>query len=410
MVSTSTDAPSPPGGQNTLLTGEGYGDPMGMLIAAIAVVASLAPSTAPAAQRVPASARVTPQTLYTSPKGTIQAFAQDGPLLAWFAPGTKSCNTVWVLSLDNGGRIRMPDQTSTAHNVTCRWDVAPPVNLALAGSDVLWTLHEKQAPVQFDYVLGAGISDTRERRFQEVAHARRGAGLWLGGIAGDSTRTGPNAISTLVYGTAAVQFVDEIACLSGGSCEMKLAGGGVYRVVGRKAPALVPNTAPAVAVAVSGPIVAYVPAASAGNNGVPLAAADLPVEIVDVRSGDRIARVSPAGIPVAISLGPHVLSMLERTPTGLALSWYSAATGSSLGSVPVPANTVPQLSSGDENAAFRVGSFIHVLTFATGHSRTVAQTNGAPIGMSLEGNRLAWAENVKGRGRIRALYLTAKTS
>src|SRR4051794_4570149 len=209
---------------------------MRMLIAAIALVASLAPPSAGAQHRVPSAVKAGPQTLYTSPSGKIQAFAQDGPLVAWFAPGTKACNAVWVLAPDNGGRIRLPDQTSTAHNVTCRWEVAPPVNLAIAGSDVLWTLHERQAPVQFDYVLGAGISDTRERRFQEVAHARTGAGLWLGGIAGDSIRTGPNAISTLVYGTATVQFVDEIACLSGGSCAMKIAGGGVYRVVGRKAP------------------------------------------------------------------------------------------------------------------------------------------------------------------------------
>jgi len=29
----------------------------------------------------------------------------------------------------------------------------------------------------------------------------------------------------------------------------------------------------------------------------------------------------------------------------------------------------------------------------------------APIGLSLEGGRLAWAENVNGSGRIRALYV-----
>jgi hypothetical protein len=39
----------------------------------------------------------------------------------------------------------------------------------------------------------------------------------------------------------------------------------------------------------------------------------------------------------------------------------------------------------------------------------VAETVGAPIGLSLEGNRVAWAENVKGRGRIRALNLSARS-
>lgn len=404
--------PSPDGPEaaNTLLTGEGYRGSMGILIATIALVASLVAPPAHASGRTLAKAKEGPQNLYVAPTGTIQAFAQDGPLLAWFAPANAktACNSVRVLSLDNGGQIRLPNQSANERNVTCRWDVAPPVNLALAGSDVLWTLRERQAPVQFDYVLGAGTSDTRERRFQEVAHARRGAGLWLGGIAGDSARTGASPISTLVYGTTAVQFVDEIACLSGGNCDMKIAGGGVYRVIGRKPPQLVPNSQPAVEVAASGANVAYVPAASTGANGTPLAAADLPVEILDVRTGHRIARVSPGGTPLAIALSPHVLAMLERTPTGVTLAWYSATTGTMVGSVDVPPNTVPELTANDLQAVFRIGSFIHVLTYATGHSSTVAETVGTPIGLSLEGNRLAWAENVKGRGRIRALYLTGR--
>ena len=165
-----------------------------MLIAAIALAASLVhPPAAPAARQL-AAGKALPQTLFTSSR-PIDAFAQDGPLLAWFSPSTKTCNAVWVLSLNNGGRIRLPDQTSTAHNVTCRWDVAPPVNLAIAGADVLWTLHEQQAPLQFDYVLGAGVSDASERRIQPIAHTRRGAGLWLAGIAGDSIGTGVKSLA-----------------------------------------------------------------------------------------------------------------------------------------------------------------------------------------------------------------------
>ena len=133
---------------------------MGLLIAAIALAASLVhPPAAPTTRQL-AAGKALPQTLFTSSR-PIEAFAQDGPLLAWFAPSVKACNAVWVLSLNNGGRIRLPDQTSTAHNVTCGWEVAPPVKLAIAGADVLWTLHENQAPLQFDYVLGAGVSDGR---------------------------------------------------------------------------------------------------------------------------------------------------------------------------------------------------------------------------------------------------------
>jgi hypothetical protein len=382
---------------------------VGTLITAIALAAALVLSPAGVSERKIAAGDPVPQTLYTSPSGTIQAFAQDGQILAWFAPSTKACNSVFVLSLDIGGSVRLPEETSTARNVTCRWDVAPPVNLALAGTDALWTLREPQATLPFDYVLGAGYKDPLERRYQEVAHASRGAGLWLAGIAGDSVKTAEGTVSTLAYGTAAVQYVDEIACLSGGSCAMELApGGGIYRVEGRKEPTHIPNTTATVAIAVSGSTLAYVPAAGVGKHGRPVAAADLPIEIVDADTGAPLAGVSPEGIPQAIALAPHVLVTLERTTEGLRLAWYSAQTGIGIGSVAVPPGTAPSISANDQIAVFRLGRFLHVLTLAKGHSRTVAETVGQPIGVSLEGSRLAWAENVRGRGRIRALYVNGR--
>jgi hypothetical protein len=381
---------------------------MGTLLASIALAASLVQLHAAAPARLLAARGQEPQTLFESPSGTIQAFAQDRQLLAWFAQSKKACNAVWVYSLDSSGRVPLPDETSNARNVTCRWLVAPPVNLALAGTDALWTLREKQATLPFDYVLGAGVSDTRERRFQQVAHAKRGSGLWLGGIAGDSTGTGPDAASTLVYGTTEVQYVDEIACLSGGTCQMKIANGGVYRVAGRKGPLLVPNTHAAVEVAVSGSTLAYVSADHPGDRGRPLAAADLPIEILDVENGAPIASVSPQGTPIAIALTPHVLATLERTTDGLTLAWYSATTGTGMGSISVSPSTSPEISANDQVAVFRIGRFLHVLTFATGHSKTVAETVGKPIGVSLEGSRLAWAENIRGHGRIRALFLNGR--
>src|SRR4051794_29556212 len=159
---------------------------MGTLVAAFALAASLIQSNAGLAQRQLAAAQPRPQTLYSMNQGTIQAFAQDGPLVAWFAPSTNACNAVYLLSLSNGGRIQLPDESAGAPNVTCRWETTPPLRLAVAfpSADALWTLREP-GPVSFDYVLGAGGSDTRERRFKEVAHATKGPGLWLGGIAGN---------------------------------------------------------------------------------------------------------------------------------------------------------------------------------------------------------------------------------
>lgn len=378
---------------------------MGLLLATVALVASfLHPEASAPAHQLNASAK-DPQTLYASPTGTITGFAQDGSVLAWFSASKKKCNKIWLLSLATSGQVSLPDETASSHNVTCQWDVVPPVRLALSNTNVLWTLRDRLAPLPFDYLLGAGAGPqsigTRERRFQEIAHGGRGAGLWLGGIAGDSSRDG----ATLVYGVTAVAFVDEIACLSKGSCAMKIAGGGVHRIVGRRDP-VIPNTPAVIAVAVSGTSVAYIPAgATVGKDGQPVASADLPIEVRDARSGALVLSVTPDGTPLAIALSPHVLAILEQRKTGTQLTWYSTSTGQSTGSVPVPAETTPELSASDQLIVFRVGRSIRAASVTTQKVTTLAESASTPIGLSLEGTRLAWAENVKGRGRIRALFV-----
>jgi hypothetical protein len=372
---------------------------MGMLVAAVALAASLVQPSAAVVDRQPAAAKPRPQTIYQLTGGTIQAFAQDGQAIAWFTPSTKACNAVSVLSVANGARVLLPDESPGAPNVTCRWEVVQPVRLALAGDDALWTLREV-GPVPFDYILGAGVSDPRERRFKEVAHAGKGPGLWLGGIAGSRT--------TLVYAVASVAYVDEVACLSGGSCEMKIAGGGIYRVMGRKPPPLIEGTTAAVSVAASATSVAYVPAASVGKGGMPLPAADLPIEVRDVRTGALISHAMPQGTPLAIALSATVLAALERTPSGLRIAWYDPASGDLRGSVPVPAGTAPELTANDQVVVFRVGRSIRSVAVATQKVTTLTQAAATPIGLSIAGARVAWAENVKGRGRIRALTVRGR--
>src|SRR5437763_6406797 len=124
-----------------------------------------------------------PQTVWSRAHTSIAAFAQDGPYVAWFSPGARGCNTVHLRSLDNGLEVQLPAQKP--RNVTCHFAraVAAPVGLALAGTHALWTLPQL-TPLRLDYLLGAGVGDTAERRFQEVAHTRRGVGQWLGGVAG----------------------------------------------------------------------------------------------------------------------------------------------------------------------------------------------------------------------------------
>jgi len=336
--------------------------------------------------------------------GTISAFAQDGPLIAWFTRDPNRCNTVHVRSLANGLHAELPKQAG-ARNVTCRWGVgASPVTLAVAGktSDVLWTLHAS-SPLEFDYLVGAGYGDQRERRFQELAHTNRGAGLWFGGVVGNGT--------TLAYGVTSVDYEDEAGCLAGTApCAMKIAGGGVYRVVGRQPPKLIPGTRPAVAVAASDGRIAYVETGAITKEGKPVAGADATIEVVDAASGRVVSSIRPAGAPVAIALSPHVLATLEKTRLGLRLAWYALSSGSrtATGSVPVAVATTPALTASDQLVVFHVGRSIRAVEIATGRVRSLVTAAARPIGLSIEGSRLAWAENRKHGARIRAFYVTGR--
>src|SRR4051794_37827423 len=350
------------------------------------------------------SAGATPhaETLSTV-RGHVAAFAQDGDVLSWFTPGAGSrCNVVTVASAANPIKVTLPQQGS-AQNVTCMWHVdGTPVSLALAGTTntVAWTLHQ-EPPIPFDWLLGASVGNRKERRFQELAHTKRGVGIWLGGVSGDR--------STLVYGLANVDYVDEAGCLSGtGSCELDTAGGGVYRLAGRQLPKLIPGTdaAGAVAVAASGGTVAYVPSASVAKDGRPAAGADLPIEIVDAATGASIARAVPEGVPLAIALTPTYLATLERTSSGPRIAWYERATGIARGSTAVPALTSPSLSATDRVAIFHVGRSIRSVAPGSAKARTLIRAAAEPIGLSIEGRRIAWAENQKSTARIRALTLT----
>jgi hypothetical protein len=338
------------------------------------------------------------QTLYRSGSGPITAFAQDGSLVAWFSPGRRSCNAVHVLSL-GGVKVTLPKPGTS--NVTCRWDVGQaPVRLAVAAGTggALWTLHE-HASIDLDYVVGADVKQPRERRFYQLAHTHAGAGLWLGGIAGDGR--------TLVYSIVSVGYVNQVACLSGGSCERRIRGGGIHRIVGRSNP-LVPGTGPALQVATASGRIAYIHAGTVDENGRPSARPDARVDVRTARDGALVTSLKSRGTPLAIALSPHVLALLERSSRGTRIAWFDALRGNLLGSVPVPSTTSHALGASDQLVVYRVGRVLHAIDLAHGEVRRLVQTETTPIGFSLVGSRLAWAENVNGKGRIRALFVRGR--
>ena len=331
-------------------------------------------------------------TLRKSPTGPIEAIAQDGGLVAWFTSGSKTCDEVHVLTPDKPDRS-LPQPSSGS--MTCRWDLTdgqPQLALAARASMGMWTLHES-GPQPFDFVVAAPIGGP-EKQIARLAHAGDGTGKWLGGIAGGGR--------TLAYSWDDVEYIDKLACLSGGSCKMKVADGGIY-LVSRSAVTALPKAVPALQLAASAGRIAYIPATTV-KAGRPSPSANNFVYVVDAVSGAVLGHPSVHGIPAAIALSPHVLAVLTQSGPHDRISWFSADDGTKLGSALVSERAVPvELAASDQLIAYRVGRTLFGISTATGHIRVLATTGLNYLGLSLRNGLLVWAENHGSTAKLRAL-------
>jgi len=339
--------------------------------------------------------RPTVHTLRKSAGGPIAAVAQDGKLAAWLtftSSSTKACNLVHVFS--QGKRDRSLPQPSS-QSLTCNWDLSnaqSQLALATGMSTALWTLHEG-GPAPSDRVLAAPIGGP-ERLIEKLAHASDGTGDWLGGVAG--------AGRTLAYSWDDVEYVNPSACLGGGSCKQKIAGGGI-RLVTKTADTPLPGAEPALQLAASAGRIAYIPATIV-RSGRPSATTKSTLDIVNAPDGSLVGQAFVHGIPIALALSPHVLAVLT-TLSGPhdRISWFSATDGTKLGSVLVSPLTAPQLAASDQLIVYRIGRLLRGVSTRNGHSGQLAKTGQDYVGLSLAHGRLIWAENRGASGRLRAL-------
>jgi hypothetical protein len=336
-----------------------------------------------------AAAKPTPHTLRKSAGGPIAAIAQDNNVAAWLTwAKTRGCDQVHLLL--PGKRDR-----TVSGSMTCHWTIVPGQSqLAIAArmSTALWTLHEG-GPSPSDVVVAGSIGGT-ERRVETLAHASDGTGDWLGGVAG--------AGKTLAYSWDDVEYVDKLACLSGGSCKEKLADGGI-RLVTRTTDEPLAGVGPALLLAASTGRIAYVPATTV-KVGRPSTSTDNTLQIVDATSGDSVAQASVHGFPIALALSAHVLAVLttQGTPHDR-ISWFSATDGTKLGSVVVPGFAAPQLAASDRLIVYRAGRVLRSVATRTGRIGKLVKTGQNYVGLALAHGRLLWAENHNGAGRLRAL-------
>jgi hypothetical protein len=195
--------------------------------------------------------------------------------------------------------------------------------------------------------------------------------------------------------------ITDDSCIQGtGDCRLAVTNGSVRRIVNGQ-PVAVKGAPAAVLVSTNGPSVALVTAHGETTRfGVPLDRRD--VEVREVESGRLQSAFRTGHNVLDLALGDDVVAVL-RGPR-LRVERRDVLTGKVLGSTPVPQETV-SISASGSRLALVAGRRIYVLDLATGQLRFVTDTRGAPIGASVAGNRVAWAENHHSRGVVRSLTI-----
>jgi hypothetical protein len=333
----------------------------------------------------------TAHTLRKSANGPIAAIAQDGSSIAWLSSSTKACNAVHVLSPGTPDQVfPQPSSSST----TCHWDLTdgqPQLAIAARNSLALWTLHES-GPAPFDDILVARFGE-QEKQVDRLAHASDGTGNWLVGVAGSGR--------TLAYSWDDVEYVDKLACLSGGSCRRRIADGGI-KVVTLAGDRELANVKSALQLAASAGRIAYVPATIVRANH-PGATTDSSIFVVDGVSGSPVSQAFVAGVPAAIALSPHVLAVLTQRGPRDRITWFSAINGTKLGSVLVSSRAATQIAVSDQLIAYRVNKSLYGISTANSRIRPLGKAGQNTVGLTLGNGQLVWAENRSLGGRLRAL-------
>ncbi len=128
----------------------------------------------------------------------------------------------------------------------------------------------------------------------------------------------------------------------------------------------------------------------------------------EIRSARGVALRSfrSLGSPQAVVLSGSVAAVLtERVSGSRRIEFFDARSGGSRGVSRILGGPVESFSAGDNWIVFSGGRSIWGIDTRTRRKRLLARTRADPLGLSISGRRVAWAENTGGRGRIRAFLL-----
>lgn len=124
-----------------------------------------------------------------------------------------------------------------------------------------------------------------------------------------------------------------------------------------------------------------------------------PVEIHDAVSGRLIKRFAINGHAYAAAFGPAYVALLVDHERGNRLELYSLS-GRFRSAAAVPSAT-RELSAAGRNVVFATGRVVRRVDARTGAVTALTTVSRAPVGASIEGRRVVWAENGRGGAQIR---------
>ena len=320
---------------------------------------------------------VTPRTLFIE-QGTIHKFAQDGDRIAWV-----------------GGRHYDVHLRGASQRRSWLLGHAGPnfkaAALVLGGTRAVW--------IQYSGVLSRQVSITTAKPgLKPTSIDTLSAMDFYDGLPGRHLTDLAASGETILYAEAQVTCWGDIS-------ECELTGGGVrwvHRFDGYSTPPLIRRIPPALAIATSGRRIAVVPAVLEVPQGPDLTALpNGPVNVYDL-SGHQLAQVAPQGTVEEVALSWPDLAVIVTRPDGTtAIERYDAAHERLIAATSVPDATrdATDLSIGTGAIVFREGNTIYRWWNIGSSPSVLWRSHGKPVGLSIEGRRVAWAAN----GRIRAL-------
>jgi hypothetical protein len=311
-------------------------------------------------------------------RGTVYGIAQDGGRVAW--------------ATQHAVRIRRIGARRGAWFPVDKFALDCCEGLALAGGRALWAASAAGNDIVEDVSTGS-VDDPRQHFVREAeAGSTTGGGTLLGGMAGD----GRTLVFSVVNGVVVNEPCDDPSCTFG------YRGGGIWRMVGRRAVRIgrIPGTP---WLAAAGSRIATV---------TPSRGPFAPTRLVQVRqasNGDVISMFAASAPVRRIALTPRLVAVVVADdPKGaLALEWFDPDTGARLGSRGLPASLrrSPVLSASGSRILFAESNDVELLDTRTNTARRLFRIGLADAPPVLDGNRVVWAHNVADLFEIRELVL-----